>query len=200
MINLKGYNEVATGGISLPPGGYLAYIVNARLGVFQDGTEALFVYVDITDGEFAGFFKSDFDRLKKFAPAARWSEAGTIKLPLVEDGRIHWRLKKFLEVVKHDNPDLNIVPDSNFDELSLIGKSCGIVVAHKENKRFKSDGSHWTNPYVAYAVTADAIRSGDFSVPATKKYQSQASSAANPPTLDYDDFGGESIDHDDPPF
>ena len=200
MINLKGYNEVSAGGNSLPPGGYLACVVNARLGAFQDGTDALFIYVDITDGEFTGFFKSDFDRLKKFAPAARWSEAGTIKLPLFEDGKIHWRLKKFLEVIKHDNSDINIVPDSAFDEANLKGKSCGIVVALKENKRFKSDGSHWTNPYVAYAVTADDIRSGNFSVPNTKKYQANPSPAAAAPSRDYDDFGGEPIDPNDTPF
>lgn len=197
MIKLNGYNDVSVGSLSLPPDGYIARIVNAHIGVFQDGTDALFAAVDITEGDFKGFFKSDFDRLKKFAPNARWSDAGTIKIPLFEDGKIHWRLKKFLEIIKHDNPDLNIVPDDDFDERSLIGKSCGIIVALKETKKTKSDGSHWSNPYIAYPVTADIVRSGNFSVPPIRKYQ--ANSTAATPTNN-DDWGGAPVDPDDTPF
>lgn len=177
MINLNGYNDVQVGSgdnsPALPAGAYVAHIVNAFIGSFQDGSQGLFVAIEIAEGDFVGYFRKQFERFKKFAPNARWADNGIIKIPLYDDnGKIHWRLKKFLETVKQDNPTkINIVADSSFDERNLIGLNVGVVVGEKESQKTKQNGEHFVNPYVSYAITIDAVRSGNFKIPDLKKYQ-----------------------------
>ena len=166
MINLNGYDNVSTGSNSLPPNGYIAKIISVRTGVSRYGVDSLFVNIDICEGKFSGYFK----KLSLKWSKETWSESGTITIPLYENNLPHWKLKNFLEVVKHDNPDLKIISNTNFDERNLIGKSCGIIVGLIESKKTKRDGSHWANPYVLYAVPVDDIKNGNFTVPPTKKF------------------------------
>lgn len=192
MINLNGYNDVQVGSgdnsPTLPAGAYVAHIVNAFISTFQDGSQGLFVAVEIAESDFVGYFRKQFERFKRSVPNARWADNGIIKLPLSdENGKVHWRLKKFLETVKQDNPTkINIVADSGFDERNLIGLNIGVVVGEKESQKTKKNGEHFVNPYVSYAITIDAVRSGNFKIPDLRKYQGN-STPQNKPAANFDD-------------
>lgn len=192
MINLNGYDDVSTGGNSLPANGYIAKIIAARTGVSRYGVDSLFVDVDISEGQYTGYFK----KLSLKWSKDTWTDSGTITIPLYENNLPHWRLKNFLEILKHDNPDLKVISNTNFDERNIIGKSCGIIVGLIESKKTKRDGSHWANPYVLYAVSVDDIRSGNFTVPPIKRF-----SETSKPDDKSDPFPGSvPVPNDDLPF
>ena len=84
MINkFNGYEETqaanSMGGEfqKLPAGGYEAEVKNVRVGQNSDGSQRLEILVDITEGEFKGYFKQQFDNSnfedKKYKGIVRYS-------------------------------------------------------------------------------------------------------------------------------
>lgn len=205
MIDLAGYDEV--GQSALPAGGYIGKIIAVRFGTFQDGTSGIFFDMDIVEGEFSSHFRRETMKFQRVRHDTVWSSNGTIKLPLKEDGKIHWRLQKFIECVRKSNDGLTIVPNTQLDERSLVGKICGIVVALKEDKKLKRDGNHFTNAFIYYALPVDDIRSGNFTVPEIKRLglkpvstEAEIYSVPASTKSSSGDFVGEQIDIEDPPF
>ena len=200
MIKLRGFDEA--GQSSLPAGGYVGRITNARIDKFQDGTPALFVDADIAEGEFTGHFARETAKFKKSRSDVVWSSNGTIKVRLFADdnGNVHWQLANFLKAVAASNSNFVVEDDDDFDERSLIGQSCGLVVGLKASDKLKNDGTPYTNAYISYAISVDKIESGDFKIPDIKpaKKSSATTSTTSTASSSSDDF--DRADLEDPPF
>ena len=194
MIPLNGYDEVSAG--YPPAGGYICKIQAARLSNFQDGTKCLEVELDIDEGEFAGYFRRETNTFNKNRPDGGWTSNGRIRLPLQENGKIHWKLKRFLVSVKASNDNFVIEPDKGFDERILAGKICGGVIELKEKVNEKRNNAVFTNAYISYAIPVGDVASGDFKIPEKKLAETKIST----PTKDTPASSNIPFDPDDVPF
>lgn len=195
MIPLNGYDEVSAG--YPPAGGYVCKIQAARLGNFQDGTKCLEVELDIAEGEFAGYFRRETQTFNKNRPEGGWTSNGRIRLPLQENGKVHWKLKRFLVSVKASNENFVVEPDKGFDERTLVGKVCGCVIGLKEKVNEKRNNTVFTNAYISYVIPVDDVESGNFKIPDKKTADTIITTQTNAPPKPQDDT---SIDLEDPPF
>ena len=194
MIPLNGYDEVSAG--YPPAGGYICKIQAARLGSFQDGTKCLEVELDIDEGEFAGYFRRETNKFNKNRPYGEWTSNGKIRLPLQENDKVHWKLKRFLVSVKASNENFAVEPDKGFDERTLAGKICGGVIGLKEKVNEKRNNAVFTNAYISYVISVDDVARGDFKIPAKKLADSSTAPQSSPTTRTNID----SFELDAPPF
>lgn len=194
MIPLNGYDEVPAG--YPPAGGYICKIQAARLGNFQDGTKCLEVELDIDEGEFAGYFRRQTNTLNKNRPDGGWASYGVVRLPLQENGKVHWKLKRFLVSVKASNENFTVEPDKGFDERTLAGKICGGVIGLKEKVDKNRNNTVFTNAYISYVIPVGDVASGNFKIPDKKL----ADTTKTPPTTKDTSYSGEQLDPDDMPF
>lgn len=195
-VSLNGWDEA--GFRKLAPGGYVCRIINAYLNKSKNGNQTLYVEVDIAQGEFAGFFKTETDRFNKNQDGS-WTSNARLCIPTLIENKIHYRLKNFLVAVKDSNDDLKLEPKSGvFDIRQLYGKSIGCVFRGREAKAVDKNGKHYVNTIVDHALPVQDILDGDFSVPDIEPYKEFDETHA--PKTDNDDFIGSPIDASDMPF
>jgi len=143
----------------LPAGGYVAKIISAKVESREWGDTLVIAY-DITEGEFTGFFKRDFDNNPN--EDKKWR--GTLRLTIPNDStddRNVWRKKafnNFVACIEESNPKFNW----EWDETKLKNKAIGILVRERE---WEMDGrTGWTTE-ASSTATVDAIREGKFRIP-----------------------------------
>lgn len=130
MIETKGINQNG-GRYHLPAGDYLCRIVSTNVGTSKAGNPIIVVGVDVEAGAFGGFFKRALERLKLRFGNVTWPyEATTRVIAVDESGFLHWRLERFLSLVKESNAGFTYDP-CNFDETTLVGKLVGAKFAPK---------------------------------------------------------------------
>lgn len=145
------------------PGGYVIRITNVQNNVKNERIEIEF---DIAEGEFAGYYKGLQERAKFWG--------GKFYKSYKENAQPF--LKQFIELILECNPGTDglVVGDwEDIDETRLVGKAIGMVVGEKEY--MGNDGRVKTklDTYNAEFTTVDAIRAGEFEVPAFKPLQEQ---------------------------
>ena len=200
-VNLidKGYNDVpaATPGefIKLPAGGYVCRIVLAELRKSKAGNLMLVLCLDIADGEFAGYFKNATDSARKFDKNKKWDNVGVYRQLLFDNSnqRISSFFKGLITCIENSNDTFKINL-TNFEPISLQGKLCGFVFASEEYP--KRDGSIGERTVIKFPKTIADIRSGNFKIPDTKKWDKPATEE----TSSKDEFGGTPVPDDDVPF
>ncbi|MBR0289496.1 MAG: hypothetical protein IJQ82_11000 [Selenomonadaceae bacterium] len=166
MIPLNGYDEVSAG--YPPAGGYICKIQNAYIGSFQDGTKCLEVELDIAEGKFTGYFRRETNTFNKNRPDGGWTSNGKVRIPLQENGKVHWKLKRFLVNVEASNENFEVDPDKGFDERTLAGKICGGVIGLKEKVNEKRNNAVFTNAYFSYVISIGDVETGNFKIPDKK--------------------------------
>lgn len=149
-----------------------AYVCKVRRAVVQsnDFGEQLCILFDIAEGEFAGFFDSDFKSNTR--DDKKWKGVLRQFLPR-DDGseKDEWTKSSFKGMVtslEKSNPGYQW----NWDEASLSGKLVGILF---RNEEWEWDGkSGWAvRPF--RAISIDSVRSGDFTVPKDKPLKNKTS-------------------------
>ena len=149
-----------------------AYVCKVRRAVVQsnDFGEQLCILFDIAEGEFAGFFDSDFKSNTR--EDKKWKGVLRQFLPR-DDGseKDEWTKSSFKGMVtsfEKSNPGYQW----NWDEASLAGKMVGILF---RNEEWEWDGkSGWAvRPF--RAISIDSVRSGDFTVPKDKPLKNKTS-------------------------
>lgn len=196
-LDLTGYNEVsADGNQNLTPGGYVCKIISVKQSNSKANNPMLYVDIDIAEGQFAGYFLKETKKFQKSRSDATWSSNGRFSVVIRFPGEknIFWRLKNFLVAVEKSNPDFRVDPQ-RFDDQSLVSKLCGFVFKGKEAKAIKNDGTHYVNAIVAFPVSVEDIRDGDFTVPDTIPYVDDDDDVPANNT-----FTGTPIDDNDTPF
>lgn len=175
-INWDGVQE-ASEYKRLPAGGYVVGIL--RVTDMPD-KEYLSIEYDIAEGNFKNFYRQQAEA----HPDWRW---GGVLIRSYKP-KAQPFFKQFLTCLKKSNDGFTF----NNDERTLVRKKVGLVLAEEEYE--KSDGSIGTRLYAAQVRSIDAIRGGDFEVPAKKllDHVPQAAGGSN-------DFA-EITDADDLPF
>lgn len=169
MKAFKDFDKVQAAGTpraKLPAGGYVGKVIgakvveyNGRNGVF----ERLEIALDITEGEYAGYYKNDFDNNTN--EDRKWRGVCRLYVP-TDDGsdkdEITKRIFKGMVVAFEES---NSSFHWDWDESKLKGLTVGMLVRDKE---YDIEGRRGFAPEIFKLVDVDYIRKGKFEIPATK--------------------------------
>lgn len=158
MKAFNGYKAQKQGGAReiLPAGGYIAKILNAEEKQYSWGS-VLLISFDIADGEYTGFFNSDYQNNTN--EDRKWR--GTYRLLVPKDDgseKDGWTKNTFngaMWAIEESNPGYTW----NWDEKSLKGKAIGVVFRNKEWEMNGNTG--WTTE-CGKLEAVDDIRNGKF--------------------------------------
>lgn len=202
MINkFNGYEETqaanSMGGEfqKLPAGGYEAEVKNVRIGQNSDGSQRLEILVDITEGEFKGYFKQQFDNSnfedKKYKGIVRYS------IPQDNGTEKDNYKKRFFKGMITSFEESNSGYKWNWNEQSLKGLKIGIYVREKE---WDYKGKHGFFPEIFSVGDIHVIQRGEFEIPKPKYLNGSApsdpvSASTSAPAADFS-----AVEDDDYPF
>lgn len=184
MIGITGYKQAeATSFSELPklqPGGYVVKILNVKVEPTDWGSR-LAIQFDIAEGEFKGFF----DKLYKATPDEwenkKWK--GSMRLSIPHNTGDETKFKKSLgyfksqiQAFENSNANLHIDCERDWDENVLKGKLVGALFNEKE---WEKDGKTGWFTQCKRFVSANDIRSGNFTIPKREELKNKPSTASN---------------------
>lgn len=184
MIGITGYKQAeATSFSELPklqPGGYVLKILNVKVEPTDWGSR-LAIQFDIAEGEFKGFF----DKLYKATPDEwenkKWK--GSMRLSIPHNTGDETKFKKSLgyfksqiQAFENSNANLHIDCERDWDENVLKGKLVGALFNEKE---WEKDGKTGWFTQCKRFVSANDIRSGNFTIPKREELKNKPSTASN---------------------
>lgn len=208
MIGITGYKQAeATSFSELPklqPGGYVLKILNIKVEPTDWGSR-LAIQFDIAEGEFKGFF----DKLYKATPDEwenkKWK--GSMRLSIPHNTGDETKFKKSLgyfksqiQAFENSNANLHIDCERDWDENVLKGKLVGALFNEKE---WEKDGKTGWFTQCKRFVSANDIRSGNFTIPKREELKNKPSTASNDnfdPNANLSDFVEINADNDTVPF
>lgn len=170
ITNWQNVKPVGGESRSLPAGGYVCKIVDAKEEVSRNGNPMLVVAVDIAEGEYAGFFREKYQN----SNPVKWPNAAIIRInePTANDDQDGYqkkagRIKKFIQDVEESNDPYVF----KWDEKTLRGKCVGGLFGREE---FESNqgGTAWSTK-IFFTTTKDKIATGSFSVPKDRPLDNQ---------------------------
>lgn len=133
MDMINGFNDAQAimggGSQQLPAGVYVGKVVNVKLGKSQKGDEMLTLAMDIAEGEYKDFYRKQFDRRNQFK-----KEGEEVKWPCQyyqltrKDENTVGRFKGMLTCFEMSNDGYHW----NWEETSLRGKVCGVIMREEE--------------------------------------------------------------------
>jgi len=193
MKAINDWDKVQASGTyeTLPAGGYVCEIKAASEKPNKNnGGSHLEILFDIVEGDYAGWFKRDWDgqmREDKF-----WR--GIINQNIPDENSPKYEAQKsFFKRFTQNIEDSNSGYHWAWDEKTLKGKKCGIVFGEREKE--SKTGNIYTVTDANALVTVEAIRDGKFTVPPIKKLQKVSGGAA-----DWTSFADAAEDESDLPF
>lgn len=184
MIGITDYKQAeATSFSELPklqPGGYVLKILNIKVEPTDWGSR-LAIQFDIAEGEFKGFF----DKLYKATPDEwenkKWK--GSMRLSIPHNTGDETKFKKSLgyfksqiQAFENSNANLHIDCERDWDENVLKGKLVGALFNEKE---WEKDGKTGWFTQCKRFVSANDIRSGNFTIPKREELKNKPSTASN---------------------
>ncbi|GHU59950.1 hypothetical protein AGMMS49975_28250 [Clostridia bacterium] len=199
MKKPDGYDEVqaATAGESqtLPPGGYVCEIRQASISESKSGNEMLVLCLDISEGEFKGFYKAQFsDRTANNSTnaEAKW---GCVYRQLTGGSSTRF-FKGLITSIEESNESYKW----NWNEATLKGKKIGAVFGREQYENNKSELVFSTKPM--HVCSVSRIQKGEFKVPEDKLLNGAKSSKSKPssPKRETPDYPDDDIDESDLPF
>ena len=170
---LKRWNDydntrVSTTTRPLPTGGYVGKIMGVQTGQYSDGRQCLIVSVDITEGDYIGYYTDRY----RTDPATEKKWKGNIRLTVPaddgseRDARDKTTFKSAMVAVEESNPGYHW----DWDETKLKGKAVGFLVRQKE---WEFKGSTGWSPEVYRLLSCDDVRQGNFKKIADKPLQAR---------------------------
>ena len=173
MKEISNYADVPEnqgGEYEKPIGGFICKITSIEN---KQDKEYLYVEFDIAAGKFKGYFADTYQRVGfwagKFIRSYKDTAAGFFK--------------GFISAIEQSNKGYKWA----WDEQTLVNKMIGLVLAEEEY--MGNAGEVKTRLYVAQNRSVEAIRAGDFKVPALKKYKGDATAAVSSRFEDVPDTG-----------
>lgn len=141
----------------LPAGGYVCEIKNAKVEEYSGGLSTLILAIDVVEGQYAGFFKKDFDQNTR--EDKKWRGTYRINLPKDDGSEMDAWTKRtfgnFIWSVQESNPGYTW----DWEEKKLKGKKLGVIYRNREWEMSGNTG--WTTE-AAGSASAEDIRSGSF--------------------------------------
>ena len=172
---IKSYNgfkpERTTTRETLPAGGYVAKIMDATV-ISYDWGDVLKVDFDIAEGEYKGFFATDYRNNTN--DDKKWRGTYRINIPNESNQYFDSQRKSF-------NNFIACLEETNngfhwaWDESALKGKGIGVLFRNKEWEYNGSTG--WTTECCA-VTTAKDVREGNFKMPKDKPLKAKETASA----------------------
>lgn len=172
MVKPNGFDEAQaiTGEFeALPAGGYVCKIIRAELTVSQRGAEMLRIAIDISGGEYDGYFRKMFDRRRINNPDAKWP----CQYYQLTQGDHVGRLKGMLQNIEASNDGWKW----NWDESELAGKLCGGRFQEEEYRG--SDGKVHTSTRCSNILPVAGI--DEIAIPEKKTLNGQSEPSYSSP-------------------
>ena len=168
---IKSYNgfkpERTTARETLPAGGYVAKIMDATV-ISYDWGDVLKVDFDIAEGEYKGFFATDYRNNTN--DDKKWRGTYRINIPNESNQYFDSQRKSFNNLIaclEETNSGFHWA----WDESALKGKGIGVLFRNKEWEYNGSTG--WTTECCT-VTTAKDIREGNFKMPKDKPLKAKA--------------------------
>lgn len=172
---IKSYNgfkpERTTARETLPTGGYVAKIMDATV-ISYDWGDVLKVDFDIAEGEYKGFFATDYRNNTN--DDKKWRGTYRINIPNESNQYFDSQRKSFnnfIACLEETNSGFHF----DWDESKLKGKGIGVLFRNKEWEYNGSTG--WTTECCA-VTTAKDIREGNFKLPKDKPLKAKETASA----------------------
>lgn len=169
MRQIKDFDKVQAAGnprAKLPAGGYVGKVIGAKVVEYNGSNgsfERLEIALDIIEGEYAGYYKADFDNNTN--EDRKWRGVCRMYVP-TDDGsdkdEITKRIFKGMVVAFEES---NSGFHWDWDESKLKGLTVGILVRDKE---WSFNGKTGFAPEIFKLTSTEFIRSGKFEIPAAK--------------------------------
>ena len=161
----KDYDKVRVGGdfTALPGGGYVVCIKKAQMTTNSNNLPMVEVMIDVSEGDFAGYFQTLYkDRLMN-DPNAKYPYNGILRITAVdENGNTKKNFKSFCTAVEKSN-DMQLPRHDEAFLKALAGKYVGVLYQREEYEG--NDGkTHWSTKPKWYR-DVETIRSGRFTKP-----------------------------------
>lgn len=137
----------------LPAGGYICRIMKAWVEKTQSGTELFALALEISEGEYAGFFGKQFSSRKTNNPNAVWPCIYKT-LTLNREGQTNPFFKGMLKCIEDSNAGYTW----NWQETSLQNKTIGMIFREEEFEA--PDGSVRISIKPAFPRNTQRIRIG----------------------------------------
>ena len=164
----KDYENVRVGDFRiLPADGYVCKILKAEETESRTGKPMLKVAFDIDQGDYAGYFREQFDGRKAASDEpseVKWPFNGTKWILLYNnEGATNRDFKSFCTALEDSGTD--VWKNDTFDTAALKGAKLGIIFRREEHE-YQNARSWRTTPWGFRSVKA--IESGSFNVPEDK--------------------------------
>ena len=156
--------KAASGGREiLPKGGYVCEIKNVKIEEYSGGFQVLVLAIDVVEGQYAGFFRKDFDQNTR--EDKQWRGKYRVNIPM-DDGseKDAWTKRvfnNFIYSIQESNP--GYVWD--WEEKKLKGKKIGVLFRERE---WEMNGRTGWSTEAAGSAPAQDIRDGTFKLPKDK--------------------------------
>ena len=162
----------------LPAGGYVCDIKTAKVEEYHTGKgdfSALVLAIEVAEGQYAGFWKKDYDGNTN--DDKKWRGTYRISIPKDDgsemDGWTKRTFGNFIWCIQESNPGYTW----NWDEKTLKGKKIGVLYRNKEWEY--NDKTGWTTE-AAGSATVEDIRSGNFKPLKDKPLKNKGTAATAP--------------------
>lgn len=143
---------------AVPPGWYCAVIMNAAEGETPNGSPYIEFAVDIADGEYKGYYKSDFVNQRPADGVKKWR--GNVRYFTTE--KAVGMLKGGIKAIEESNPGYTF----DWDERSVKGKKVGLGIHREEYIGADGTPKTATKPYAFCAI--QKVLSGEMPEPKDK--------------------------------
>lgn len=200
MKAINGFDKVQafTERVKLPAGGYIAKCIGAKVVTYsgKNGNpdfEKLEIAVDITEGEFADYYKNDYDA--NTTEDKKWKGVCRLYVPTDDGSEKDELTKRRLKGMTMAFEDSNSGYHWDWDETKLKGLKVGILVRDKE---WEFNGKTGFAPEIISFTSVQNIRDGKYKVPNTKYLN--GSSPANASTTAAPDTSATAPADDEYPF
>lgn len=184
----EGFKAERTGGPReiLPAGGYVAKILAAKQETYSNGNTVLVISFDISEGEYAGFFKRDWENNPN--EDKRWRGNVRINIPK-DDGTDSdaWTKRTFNNFAA-SLEESNLGYSWDWDETKLKGKAIGVLFRNREWEYNGSTG--WTTE-ASNVTSVDAIHEGKFRVPKDRPLKNKPEQGFGAPVFTEAEDAGE---------
>lgn len=171
---IKSYNgfkpERTTARETLPAGGYVAKIMDATV-ISYDWGDVLKVDFDIAEGEYKGFFATDYRNNTN--DDKKWRGTYRINIPNESNQYFDSQRKSFnnfIACLEETNSGFHF----DWDESKLKGKGIGVLF---RNKEWEYNGSTGWITECCTVTTAKDIREGNFKMPKDKPLKAKAANS-----------------------
>lgn len=153
----------------LPAGAYVCEIKSARVEEYSGGFSSLVLAIEVVEGQYAGFWKRDYDGNDR--DDRKWRGTYRVSIPK-DDGseQDNWTKRifnNFIWAIQDSNPGYFW----NWDEKTLKGKKLGVLY---RNREWEFNGnSGWTTE-AAGSVSVTDVREGTYRLPKDKPLKAKA--------------------------